>query len=93
MYLDNVREKIDLHEEIILQTAHDNPSYPALTWLFDEFYNGPIISPEKSNALVHELIELKQNFVSKEFSHTFERLILFFSKAYKMSAEIKCSSD
>ncbi len=36
--------------------------FPKLNWVWENFYDGPIINPETANDLVHELILLKKLF-------------------------------
>ena len=93
MYLGSIREKIDHHEENLLSMVREDENFPKLSWLFDEFYNGPQINPECSNELVHELINLKGLNSDKSLVHTIDRLMLFFSKAYNQKKIIICKSD
>ncbi len=92
MYFGSIREKVDHYEENILIMVHEHEGFPKLSWLFDEFYNGPKINPECSNELVHELINLKASNSDKSLVHTIDRFMLFFSKAYKQNKTIICQS-
>ncbi len=97
MYLAEKAEEISHHEESLLELISEDDDYPTLNWLWEEFYNGPAIRPELANQLVHELIRLKgvlkHDSNNKQFLHTIDRLLPFFSNAYQSNQTIKCMSD
>ncbi|VUD58553.1 hypothetical protein TDB9533_02451 [Thalassocella blandensis] len=94
LYLNHIREKITHHEEVIFHMANNDDSYPTLQWLWSEFYNSPNIPPEKSNALVHELIGiLNTKQVESAIKYKIEKLIYIFSQSYINALPLKCSSD
>ncbi|PWK53972.1 hypothetical protein C8D97_102364 [Pleionea mediterranea] len=45
LYLGKERAFIDHHEEGIFSAINDESRYPKLNWLWEEFYNGPLIQP------------------------------------------------
>jgi len=54
-----LRLSISHSEEYILQAAYQAPEkYPELTKIWEEFYDSPVIKHDRSNRIVHELIEL-----------------------------------
>jgi hypothetical protein len=96
MYLGERREKIDYHEEFIFELIEDEMMYPELSLIWRDFYGKPIISPEQSNRLIHELIMLheKSNLSqNKIFTQLILRLLQFFSAAYMSDREIRCAGD
>jgi hypothetical protein len=92
-----INEKIDHHEEglFVLVNEDDGVQFPTLYWLWREFYDGPVISPENSNRLVHELILFRalNKDLERSYHVLIERLLVFFSGAYVTSKSIKCISD
>jgi hypothetical protein len=97
LYLNSERSYIDHHEEEIFLLISDDEEFPNLNWLWQNFYEGPRISPEISNKLVHELLMLKAQFKElKDNDHLnvpIERILPFLSKAYLSNTEIRCASD
>ena len=97
LYLDKERECIGNHEEGFFYLINENDTYPKLNWLWQNFYESPLISPSLANDLVHELIalrnEISNNSEHKPFISTIDRIIPFLSKAYKENKQITSSSD
>jgi len=60
IYLGNESTFIDHHEELLFEIVNDDEKYPNLNWLWENFYNGPSISAERANDLVHELISVRE---------------------------------
>ncbi|MEL7001794.1 MAG: hypothetical protein AAFN93_03565 [Bacteroidota bacterium] len=91
------KEKIDHHEEFIFQLMEGDEKYPIANFIWENFYNGPQISTEKSNQLVHELLQFKNESVKhnqfKQIQSIVDRLTLFFSAAYRNKVSIMCISD
>jgi hypothetical protein len=96
MYLGERSEKIDYHEVFIFELIENQAVYPELSRIWKDFYGNPVISPERSNRLVHELIMLleKSNLSdNKIFTSLMFRLLQFFSAAYVSNQEIQCTGD
>ena len=97
LYLGKERAYIDHHEEGIFSAINDDSRYPKLNWLWEEFYNGPLIHPQTANDLVHELLALRSELSgqneSKHLVSVIDRLLPFLSKAYKEDEQIRCYSD
>ena len=96
MYCGNKREKIDHHEESIFTYANDSDVLPELKKLWESFYDGPIIYPENSNRIVHELILLRSMLGptgNKIHMKLIDRLLLLFSHSYSSGEPVKCVSD
>ena len=96
MYAGDLRLSINHSEEHILLAASQAPeSYPELTKVWEEFYDSPVIDHDRSNRIVHELIELLVNLDDPDpaLSHTILRFLPFFSNAYTRSLTIRCESD
>ena len=98
MYAGPYSEAIGHHEEFVLQLAYDPEEggrYSQLSQLWESFYDGPHLSPQQSNLLVHELIALQAQHGSanKELGRIVFRLIAFFSAAYTFNLEVVCGSD
>ena len=91
------REKVDLHEEFILQLMDEDDKYPTANFLWESFYNGPQLNPDQSNQLVHELLLLKSESTNhhqfKLITTVVDRLVIFFSTAYRNNVSITCISD
>lgn len=91
-------EKIDYHEEPLLQWAADSAgNFSQLSHLWDRFYDSPKISPMQAHELVHELLKLCDLASSTEDNKWVQpialRLARFFSFAYTNTLEIICISD
>ncbi len=88
---------IDHHEEELLDIAYDESLYPQMKWLWDCFYDSPIISCDAANDFVHELIALRSAFAKNESKlyllATIDKLLPLFSYAYKQKKPVKCFSD
>jgi hypothetical protein len=96
MYLGERSEKIDHHEAFIFKLIEDQSAYPELSRIWKQFYGNPVISPEQSNRLVHELIMLLEKSglsENKIFTNLMFRLLRFFSAAYVSDQEIQCTGD
>jgi len=87
------KESIRHHEEGLFAIVAENDAYPALNWLWENFYSGPRITPERSNDLVHELIALQEFISEKSVLHTTSRLISFFSSAHVSDTVVTTLSD
>ncbi|MBL1320522.1 MAG: hypothetical protein COA63_005600 [Methylophaga sp.] len=96
-YLGEDSTFIDHHEEGIFELINDNEQYPQLNWLWENFYDGPLIAPNIANKLVHELIELRQQlYHRKEHSYLLipiDRILPLLNKAYVCNSPVKCMSD
>ncbi|OZG75033.1 hypothetical protein BTA51_01120 [Hahella sp. CCB-MM4] len=98
LYAGNEKDRIATHEEalFLIVIEHDE-NYPVLNWLWSEFYNGPRINPEKSNLLVHELLQLyrvvENDKEVKWLAPITVRLASFFSIAYRNNIEVIAESD
>lgn len=97
MYLSDMNTFIEPYEEGIFHHPELEERYPHLSRVWQRYYQNPNIHPEDSNAITHELIELREIFREKsELKHlarVTDRLIPFFSHAYKTGETIRCSSD
>lgn len=97
MYAGDLRLRINVSEEYILQSASQAfEKYPELTKLWEvEFYDGPVIDHHRSNRIVHELTALFANSDDPDpaFSHSIKRFLPFFSEAYTRSLTIRRKSD
>jgi hypothetical protein len=97
MYLGKERESINHQEEGLFEIIFDDESYPKLNTVWEDYYNGPLIQPNKANDLVHELVALRIQIVGndklKYLIRIIDRLVPFLSKAYRTDKEIRCVSD
>lgn len=97
MYAGDAKESIEHHEEFIFVLATENSSrYPQLSALWDRFYDDPSLSPQQSNSLVHELIDLLTSNgggVNKPLANLILRILPFFSRAFQGQTEVRCTSD
>lgn len=97
MYLGEERTYIDRHEEGLFELIRDDDQYPRLNWVWEKFYDGPVIQSNVANELVHELTSLRKLIGGeKEFKDllvVIDRILPFFSKAYTRGELIKCMSD
>ncbi|NEQ50766.1 MAG: hypothetical protein F6K11_11625 [Leptolyngbya sp. SIO3F4] len=93
MYAEEKHEKIDHHEEYIFSFISESSASPNLNWLWNNFYNGPTISPEVANGLVHELIQLKAMVTTPTDHGLIDRLLIFLSFAHLNKISIRCVSD
>jgi hypothetical protein len=97
LYLNKERAYIDHHEEELFLLINDDEAYPQLNWLWEMYYDGPVIQPIIANDLVHELITLrevvKDDKYYKFLIKPIDRMIPLLSKAYKSNQQIKCMSD
>ena len=97
MYFRKERACIDHHEEGLFNVINEDDSYPKLNWIWQEYYDSPLIQPNDANDLVHELLALRSQVTKKEelkyLTSVIDRLLPFFSRAYKKNEQIKCGSD
>jgi len=95
MYLNDERAYFDHHEEAIFDLITEDNKYPRLNWVLQEFYGSPVIEPNVSNELVHELIAVRC-IIPKEQRHLvllIDRLLPFFSKGFVSGTSIRCAGD
>ena len=94
MYANGQHEAIQHQEEFIFALAQANaPQFPALSALWEAYYNDPRIS---SAQLLHELIALlaiNGGSANKSLVNTVVRLLPFFSMASQGGHEIRTQSD
>ncbi len=97
LYIGEKRAFIDHHEEDIFSFIEENEQFPMLNWIWENFYNSPVISHEIANEILHELIRLREeirgNDQWKHLIHVIDRLLPFFSLSYIEKTQIKCASD
>lgn len=98
LYLGDRHETIAPHEEGLFYLITDKPShFPELSFLWDNFYRSPKISPDSAHALIHELIELIEIVTQSDDHHYLApiiyRLLPFFNAAYRSGQSIRCVSD
>ncbi|MEL6505265.1 MAG: hypothetical protein AAFQ10_12520 [Pseudomonadota bacterium] len=96
LFAEDLRLRMDHSEEYLLEFASQNPDdYPELAKMWAAFYDDPKIDLEQSGRIVHELIELHSNMdeAGQTLRHSILRFMLFFSKVYRRSIGIQCSSD
>ena len=97
IYLGNEHAFIDHHEELLFEIVNDDEKYPNLNQLWKNFYNGPLVSPERANELVHELISVREKVKDSENEKyllvPIDRVVPLLSKAYKENQQLKCLSD
>ena len=97
LYLGKERAFIDIHEEVLFSLINENDQFPNLNWLWQNYYESPLISPERANDIIHELIKLLDEINNKsqykQVKNTIDRILPFISKAYKENTQIECSSD
>lgn len=97
MYYGKHQDLIDHHEEdLFMRFVAEDRECPTLQRLWENFYDGPTLSAETCNLLVHELIALKpsiQKAGRRDLLHTVDRLLPFFSRAYRAGASVNCVSD
>ena len=88
---------IDHHEELLFELVNDDPLYPNLNWLWEHFYNGPLITAERANDLVHELISIREKIKDSENEKyllvPIDRVMPILSKAFKNNQQLQCVSD
>ncbi len=97
LWLEKQCESIEEYEEGLFEFIGNESEFPALNYLWREFYGSPKFDPEMSNSLVHELIAIQEVIKNqKEHAHLrmlIERLLPLFSKAYKKSKTIQGAGD
>lgn len=92
MYLKSQRVSIEHYEEGLF-TLINEEDCPKLIELWNNFYNGPRINPNDANDIVHELIKIRENVEGNNVLSVVDKLLPFFSKAYKLQESIRCVSD
>ncbi len=93
MYLKSEMLSIEHYEEDLFLLINENSEYPKLMELWENYYRGPKINPNEANDMVHELILLRSLIDDKRVIAVIDKLLPFFSKAYKLQKSIKCVSD
>jgi outer membrane cobalamin receptor len=96
LYCGDRRTAISPHEDFIFSFVVDDPRFPSLNELWQRYYSDPTLSPEMANALVHELLLLKDTLDAATWARTQwvgDRLLSFFSAAYRERQVIRCTSD
>jgi hypothetical protein len=93
MYLKSERVSIEHYEEDLFLLINEDNEYPKLMELWENYYNGPRINPGEANDMVHELIRLRSLIDDKSILSVVDKLLPFFSKAYKLQESINCVSD
>jgi hypothetical protein len=84
------------YEEFIFSLVIDDARSPCLSELWQQYYSDPTISPDMANALAHELLRLKAMLDPETWARmkwVGDRLLAFFSAAYREQQVIRCSSD
>ena len=96
LYCGDRQAAIAPHEDFIFSFVIDDPRFPDLNELWQQYYSDPTISPAQANALVHELLLLKDTLDWATWARTQvvgDRLLSFFSAAYREQQVIRCTSD
>ncbi|MEM6502069.1 MAG: hypothetical protein AAF685_09555 [Cyanobacteria bacterium P01_C01_bin.89] len=93
LYFDKFHHTVEHHQEWVLDLATDPQRFPKLCWLRSQWYYDPKLEPSECNDLVHELIELQQQTGDRSGKHALEKLMLFFSRAYRSDTTVECYSD
>ena len=94
MYCCGERAFIGHHEEGLFRLVDEDDQFPQLSSIWRDFYKSPRILPDAANAIVHELILLRTLITDeKPLLHAIDRLLPFFSRAYKTRTTIECASD
>ena len=95
MYTANRSEWIDHHEEYIFSLVEREPKrYPQLNRIWREFYNDPPITPEQSEQLVQELMDLLDKHKQDQATiRVLVRLLPFFYFSGKEILDIHSRSD
>ena len=94
--------EIHHHEEqyLVLIEAYDLPC-PILYRIWEQFYDGPRISPTDSALIVQELTgidrfiksERPESIDSKKWAASFAKLTKFFMEASSTKSTVQCISD
>tara|TARA_B100001059_G_C17726337_1_gene523662 strand:- start:227 stop:529 length:303 start_codon:yes stop_codon:yes gene_type:complete len=96
LYSGNLSESIEHHEEGIFGFV-DSAKHPQLHRMKDSFYKDPAFTPNQSNDLVHELImvhgAIAKDKENKYLAAVINRLLAFFSGAYKTGQQVRSESD
>jgi hypothetical protein len=93
LYLGRRKVSIDTLEEEIFHIVNNDARFPRLNWLWEEFYNSPSITPKQANDIVHELILLRSIHTSYSVKKVIDKLLPYFSLAFKDDITITTLSD
>ena len=97
MYLDKERVFINYDEEIIFNLINEDDDYPKLNWLWENYYDSPLIGFGVAEQLASELSLLASNIGNsnneKAVRKICKKLSVFFNRAYVSGKQIKCYSD
>ncbi len=96
MNLDNLKEKINYHEEDLFMALEREEGYPNCNWLWEAFYSSPKIDASRSGKIADELTsakELKSVKANRSLQEFIDRVVPFFRKSYVSNTPIKCISD
>ncbi|MEM1280564.1 MAG: hypothetical protein AAF827_20825 [Cyanobacteria bacterium P01_D01_bin.6] len=96
LYCGNRQAAIAPFEEFIFSFIAGDARFPHLNELWQNYYADPQIAPDIANELVHELLLLKATLEPQTWAKiqlVGDRLLLFFSAAYRDRQVIQCSSD
>ena len=96
LYCGDRQAAIAPFEEYIFSFVAEDVRFPHLNELWQNFYSDPRISPDVANALVHELLLLKDTLEPQTWAKlqlVGDKLLLFFSAAYRDQQVIECYSD
>ena len=96
LYCGDRQAAISPFEEFIFSFVDGDDRFPYLNELWRQYYSDPTISPDMANALVHELLLLKETLDPTTWAQTQlvgDRLLSFFSAAYREQQTIRCVSD
>lgn len=93
---DKITQSISYGQEAVLRLAESDPNYPTLNWLFDNFYDDPIIYPNIAKSLADELAILSESFIKnnrKNHAKNLANLFDFFNSAFQTNQVITTISD
>ena len=94
MTADRREDCIDREEEVILELTYGDGHYPELSQLWEEFYDGPRLSPDRCGRLANELEHARSlNVLPPSLVASATRLIEFFRFAYEDHCWVECNSD
>jgi hypothetical protein len=97
LWLDDKCESIEEFEEGLFEFVSSDSEYPVLSYIWNEFYGSPKITPEMANEAVHELIAILKIIENQhEYTHIkklIARLLPLFSTAYKSGKIIQGAGD
>lgn len=79
-----------------LYQVHDNAKFPQLTWLIDNLYQNPQISPDISKALADEMVAFERLILSLHLPFPrvpLQKIQTFFTQAVTNQQIVYTSSD